>query len=183
MRFFLLVLVVLGSGCVRRALLVDPQELKDEVPRGKISVNFVSDDHRIWTVYAGDVPLCRTPCVEEIDSTQSISMRLRKGDSLYLHDLGLKAMEARRAMVVAEGTSRGEKVNGIVFTTLGGMGMVVGIVLTSVGCSDYERRPGTCMAGAIVGGVSTALTAFAISLLVHSLPKAWVLPVLPNNGT
>ena len=160
--------------------MVDPQELKEEVPSGKISTNFVSDDQRIWTVYAGDVPLCRTPCVEQIDSNQDITLRNRK-DVMYLHDLGLEAIEARRAMVVAEGTSRGEKVNGIVWTTFGGMGMVVGIVLTAVGCSNYEKRPGTCMAGAITGGASTALTALGIFLLLHSLPKAWVLPVLPSG--
>lgn len=179
----LVVLALAASGCVRRVVTPDPQALETaEVPAGQIDVNVVSDDRRVWSVYAGDAPLCQTPCVERISASQDLTLELGNGNGVYLHDLGPEAMAARRAIVVAQGPSRGEQVSGITFTTLGGMGMVVGLTFTAVGCSDTSRRAGMCTAGLIVGGLSTALTALSIWLIVDALPKAFVLPVEKASG-
>ncbi len=169
--------LLVSAGCVRRAVVAEAEALGEDVPPGMVDVNFASEDQRAWNVYAGDAQVCQTPCGQRIAATDSITLELGNGHGVFLHDVGPDAIAARRAVVVAQGPNRGEQVSGITFTTLGGMGMVVGTVLTAVGCSDTARRAGMCTAGLIVGGVSTALTAFAIWLIVDALPKAFVLPV------
>src|SRR5919197_164713 len=84
----------------------------------------------------------------------SLLIASNDGDELYVHSLGLEAIQARRAMLVAEGGCYDKRVNGIVFTSFGGMGMVTAITLAAVGCSDLQRRAGVCTAGLITGAVA-----------------------------
>lgn len=179
--FWLTVALTTGaaSGCVRHVAVADERELAamGEPPPGSVDVNIIADDRRVWQVYAGDTFACATPCARRFSTTQDFTLESRR-DSLYLPELGIEAVQARRAMVVVEDSNGGKKANGIVFTTLGGMGVVTGIPLIAVGCSNVAERGGLCTAGLITGGVSALLTAGAIWLIVDSLPKLRVLPVL-----
>lgn len=172
------VMSVLLLGCVeRRAVLRPDAQSAEEPPPGQVLVNFESDtDGRVWDVGVGGEFVCQTPCTRPQGAYEPVLLRSRK-DEVFVPELGPEAERARRALVVAEGRNRAKYVNGLVFTTLGGMGLATGIALTAVGCSDTERRGGLCTAGLIVGGVTAALTAFSVWLLVDSAPKAHVIPV------
>jgi hypothetical protein len=167
------------GGCARRVVTLEtPLEQMTPVPPGMVDVNITSDDRRVWDVYSGDVKLCQTPCSQRLAADQDLLLKSPpRGPRLYLPDLGPEAIAARRAVVVAEYTRKGERAAGITFTALGGMGLVVGITLTAVGCSDVAERGGMCTAGLIVGGISAALTTGAIILIVDALAKVHVLPV------
>jgi hypothetical protein len=142
-----------------------------------VEVNVVSEyEDQVWDLHSGGSLVCTTPCTQWLGAGQGVMLRARDGDRLFLPDLGIEAMESRHALLVAEGTCHGKQVNGIVFTTLGGMAMVTGLTFTAVGCSDLERRAGMCSAGLITGGVAIPLTAVAIWMIVDSLPKAHVVP-------
>jgi hypothetical protein len=167
---------LLLCACVRRVVVADPQELANEIPPGLVDVKIVSDDLHPWSVSSGDAPLCTTPCTSRVGAAQDLLLRSGRY-TLYLPDLGPDVAVAQRAVVIAEGASRGERTNGIVWTTFGGIGLVTGITLTAVGCSDTDSRGGTCVAGLITGGASALLTAAAIWMIVDALPKAHVIPV------
>ena len=173
------------AGCVRHA--VDPRLLAapdpgSELPPGIVVVEVVSAKKgEQWTVRAGKRELCRTPCLEHLRPNESLLMHSDDGERLRVNGFGVDAAQTKRVVVVAEGTHVPKKVNGIVFTTLGGMGVVTAITLGAVGCSDLPDRRGLCNAGLITGGVSVPLTAAAIWMLVDSAPKVHVLPV-PRSG-
>lgn len=168
------------TGCMRRVVV--QEELGEEPPPGTVALHAVSDDERVWELQAGNV-VCATPCTERVDAASTLLLRSNAGDRLYVPNLLEESLESRRLLLVAEGRHRGKQVNGIVFTTLGGMGVVVGITFTAVGCGDFERRPGTCTAGLITGGVSALLTAGALWMLLDSFPKAHIFPVLKPETT
>jgi hypothetical protein len=177
-----LVLVATLSGCVHWRVVPSPEEKQGgevkEPPPGTVDLEVVSEDEGlVWDVYAGNEVVCTTPCAKWIDARQPLRVVSRKGDRVPVPRLGLEAEQARRAVLVTRGLSKGKYVNGIVFTTLGGMGVAVATTLTAVGCSDLERRSGMCTAGLITMGVSVPLTAAAIWMLVDSVPSAHVIPV------
>lgn len=179
MRALLMMLVwVFLAGCVERRAVVRADLVQGyEPPPGTVQVNFESDTHgRTWDVGVGGQFVCQTPCTQRLGASEGVVLRSRK-DEVFLPELGPEAESARRALVVAEGRDRAKHVNGVVFTTLGGMGLATGLTLTAVGCSDTSRRGGMCTAGLIVGGITAALTAFSIWLLVDSAPQAHVIPV------
>lgn len=152
----------------------------EEPPPGMAQVDVVSAfEEQTWDLYAGEDYLCTTPCTQWVDPLRPLRLNARgkPRDRIRLPGLGVEALEARNAVLLATGSCEGKFVNGLVFTTFGGMGTVVAITLTAVGCSDVERRGGMCNAGLITGAVSVPLTAFAIWLLVDSAPRADVLPV------
>lgn len=174
-------IVLALTGCVRRAIIPTPpqEQPREEPPEGMVEVNVVSEyDDQVWDMHAGGNVVCTTPCTQWLGAGQGLMLKSRDGDRLYLPDLGVEALESRHAFLIAEGTCHGKQVNGITFTTLGGMGIVTGIALTAAGCSDIERHAGMCSAGLITGGISLPLTAVAILMLIDSLPKAHVIPVL-----
>lgn len=178
----LFVPLLLGSvlpGCTWRVAV--PPSAEDgpveEPPPGMVAVSVVSEyEDQVWDVYAGGNRVCTTPCTQWFSPRQHLVLKSREGDKLFVPGVGREALKARYAIVVAEGTSYAKHVNGIVFTTLGGMGMVTAITLTSVGCSQVRERGGMCTAGLITGGVSVPVTAFALWMLLDSSPKAHVLP-------
>jgi hypothetical protein len=186
-RVFLVAALAL-SGCIHQYERVplpnqpgaDPSAQQQPPPPGMVQVDVISTfDEQSWDVYAGDVHLCTTPCSQWLDPMQSLRLEARgtPRDWIRVPALGVEALESGSAVVVATGSHRGKYVNGIVFTTLGGMGVVVGITFTAVGCSDLERRGGLCTAGLITGGASLPLTAFALWMLIDSAPHAEVFPV------
>jgi hypothetical protein len=169
-------LLTLG-GCVHH-VAAPREDAFEPPPKGQVEVDILSDDDgQSWQVMAGREVLCTTPCTQRLDAHQSLHLESEGGDLLWVRGFGAEARRTQRAVLVAEGTHEGKQVNGIVFTTFGGMGVVVGTTFTAVGCSDLPDRAGLCRAGLITGGVSLAVTAGALWLLLDSLPKAHVLPV------
>lgn len=158
-----------------------------EPPPGMAQVDVVSEfEGQTWDVYAGENHLCTTPCTTWVDPMRPLYLESQGGrrDQLWLSSLG-EVMETRNGVLVATGHHRGKYVNGLVFTTLGGMGTVIGITFTAVGCSDLERRGGLCTAGLITGAASLPITAIFIWMIVDSMPHADVFPVLkaqPGRG-
>jgi len=184
----LFVALFLGSvlpGCVRRVAV--PPSPEDgpvqEPPPGMVTVSVVSEyEEQVWDVYAGGNLVCTTPCTKWFSPRQHLVFKARNGDRLFVPGVGREALQARYAIVVAEGTSYAKQVNGIVFTTFGGMGLVTAITLTAVGCSQVQERAGMCSAGLITGGVSVPVTAFALWMLLDSGPKAHVLPAFQTRA-
>lgn len=179
-----LCLVFALSGCVRRVVTADQLDA-EEPPPGKVALNVVSDDGLRWEVRGGDDAPCTTPCGKVLAPTQGLTLASRDW-VMEVPSLASVAPEARRAVIVAEGPSRAMKVNGIVFTTLGGMGVVTGITLTAVGCSTAQERGGLCTAGLITGGITLPLMIVSIWMVAASGPTAHILPVLtvqPPTGT
>jgi hypothetical protein len=184
----LFVPLLLGSvlpGCIRRVAV--PASAEDEPvqepPPGMVAVSVVSEDERqVWDVYADRDLVCTTPCTQWFSPRQHLVLRSREGDELFVPGVDREAQRARHAMLVAEGTSYAKRVNGIVFTTFGGMGVVTAITLTAVGCSQVQERGGMCTAGLITGGASVPVTALALWMLLDSSPKAHVLPVFKSRA-
>lgn len=175
-----LLLAVALSGCVRRVVLMPPAKDLADPPPGMVDVNVVSDDGRPWRVRAG-AEQCVTPCSARVSDAAELQLTSKRGDVVLVPALAVEAPNAQHAMVVAEGVHRGKNVNGIVFTTLGGMALVTAITLTAVGCSNMEERSGLCTAGLVVGGIALPLTALAIWLIVDAQPKAHVIPIFKTE--
>jgi hypothetical protein len=151
-----------------------------EPPPGMAQVDVVSAfEEQTWDVFAGDAHVCTTPCTTWVDPLRPLSLVSQGGrrDEIWVSSMG-EALETRNAVLVATGHHRAKYVNGLVFTTLGGMGVVVGITFMAVGCSDLQRRGGACTAGLITGAVSLPITAIFTWLIVDSMPHADVFPVL-----
>ncbi|MBX7099499.1 MAG: hypothetical protein K1X89_17420 [Myxococcaceae bacterium] len=177
MRLAFVSAVALATGCAHYAIELDPSMGQAEVPAGKVDVNAVADDDVPWSVYGTGQPPCQTPCPLRLDATRGLTFESPRGFTVSLSTLGEAAIRTRRALVVAQPPSEAKRVNGIVFTSLGGMGLVAGIALSAVGCSNVQARGGICTAGLITGGVTGLLTAAAIFLLLDSGPQADVVPI------
>lgn len=174
------VLLLSFTGCVRRVVTAPPDmgAPPADAPSNAVGVHFDSDrDGRAWQVLAGTQPPCQLPCSMWVDPTQTVHLRSSAGDGLYLDALDLELQGAKHGVVIASGRNRGEHVNGLVFTTLGAMGLVTGIALAAVGCSDTQRRGGMCVAGLITSGLGAPLMAVAIWMIVDSAPQAHFFPV------
>jgi hypothetical protein len=177
-----------NPGCaapLQVSLMKIPGRGPQEPPPGLAQVEVVSEfPDQVWDVYNGEDRVCTTPCTQWLDPLRPLYLESRDADRdrLWLSSLAPGALESRNALLVATGTHEGKQVNGIVFTSLGGMGVIVGISLTAIGCTDPDLG-GMCTAGLITGGVSLPLTGLAILLILDSLPKAEVIPVLkPQPG-
>lgn len=166
------------SGCVHRYERAR-SKVVEEPPEGMAQVDVVSSTPEPWNVYANNDQICTTPCTQWIDPMQPLYLESqgRRRDRIWLPGVGPEAMETRNALLVATGSDRCQQTTGIVFTTFGGMGGVVAITLTAIGCSDMERRGGMCTAGLITGAASLPLTAWAIWMILDSGPRAEVFPV------
>lgn len=177
------------SGCVHRVVTLPPDAKGlpgEPPPEGMVEVNVVSEEpEREWAVVVGNETLCTTPCRHKVSASAALLLRSRGGDEALVPDLAAEAPPSRRLMLVAEGTQGGKRVNGIVFTSLGGMGVITAITLVAAGCSDVQARGGVCTGGLITAGVSVPLTAVALWMLLDSGPRAHLLPVAqvePGHG-
>jgi len=181
-------LAVVATACVKRVVTAPPDMAppQADAPANAVGVHFDSDrDGRQWQVFAGTQPPCLTPCSRWVDPSQTVNLRSSAGDGLFLDTLDLELQGARHAVVIVEGKHRGEQVNGIVFTALGGMGLLTGITLAAVGCADVQRRGGLCTGGLSTAGVTSLLTAVSIWMIIDSAPKAHFFPVFtttPKGG-
>jgi len=187
--FIALLLMTALPGCVRRVAApyqpFDAQgQPREEPPPGMVEVTAVSEyDDQAWDVVANGNVLCTTPCTQWVGAAQRLRLVANDGDRLFISGFGGEEMQTRHALLVAEGTCHGKQVNGIVFTSLGGMAIVTAIPFIAVGCSNIEKRGGLCTAGLITAGVSLPLTAAAIWMLADSGPKAHILPVFKAQAS
>ena len=176
--FAVVLLLAALSGCVHRVAEAPPGPAL-VTPEGMVEVSVVSDDEgRAWSAYLGGEDGCTTPCRKVVGQWDALLLRSRRGDEVLVPGIGSELPGVRRVLVVPERERSGEQVLGIVSTMLGGMGLVAGIVLTAVGCSDIEKRGGACTAGLITGGTTAALLTAGILMIVDSAPRAHVLPVV-----
>jgi hypothetical protein len=173
-----------GTACVRRVVTSPPDMAPPpaDAPSNAVGVHFDSDrDGRRWEVLAGTQAPCLLPCSLWLDPAQTVNLRSSAGDGLFIDTLDFELQGARHGVVVVEGRNRGEQVNGVVFTSLGGMALVTGITLTPIGCTDIQRRGGLCTAGLITTGIGAIVTAVSIWMIVDSAPKAHFFPVLTTK--
>lgn len=169
---------LLFTGCVRRVVLPPQEPLGEDPPPGMVDLKVVSEyGNQTWDVHAGGEVVCSTPCTQRLRIGEDLVLVAGDGDELFVPAVAIETPDTKRALLIAEGSHRGKRVNGIVFTTLGGMAMVTGITFTAVGCSNLQERAGMCTAGLITAGVGLPLTAVSIWLIVDALPKSHFMPV------
>lgn len=159
---------------------------EEEGPPGSLRVDFVSyDGDSRWDVYVDDEATCTTPCTEWVEPQRPIVMQTRGGM------FGAKPDKLRIGrlddydgplQVSAKKTSIGMLVTGMTFTALGGISTLVGVVLTSVGCSQ-DDMDGMCTAGIVSGAVGLAVVATGIWLMIAAQEKAFVRPLFGGEET
>jgi len=147
----------------------------DAGPPGSVMVDFVSSSASArWDVYVDDAATCTTPCSVYVDPQRPLVMGVRdRTDKVRIARLDRAAGPVQ---ISAQPRSDAKFVTGLTFTALGGMGVISGIALTGVGCS-MDDQPGMCTGGEITLGISAAVTAGAIWLILGSRPRATVRPL------
>lgn len=179
-----LAVVAAASGCVARRVIAAPPGAKpmEEPPPGMVEVDFISEYYgQSWRVFAGGNLVCTTPCTQWVNPSEPLVLISNDRERLEVFDLGAEAVETRHALVAAQGTCDGKYVTGLALTTFGGMGAVVAIALTAIGCSDVQERGGICTAG-LITGVTLPITAGAIWMMIDGLPQAHILPVYRSQA-
>lgn len=169
-----------------------PGRVAEEGPPGTVRVDFISAHaNGRWDVYIDDEVACSTPCSRWVDPSRPVFLRARSGrpfappDEIQVPDLGEQAAGGP-LQLRAHATSTGELVTGLTFSGLGGMALMTGITLGSVGCAS--GRSELCQGALISLGAGALVTAGAVWLILDSAPRASILPVLegsfgPGGGT
>jgi hypothetical protein len=159
-------------------------------PPGRVKVDLVSAQaNSRWDVYYDDEVICSTPCTRWLDPGRPLLLQARgvgpmRGDRVVVRDL-LDLEPAGAGQVQAHATSYGKLATGITFTTFGGMAVITGVTLASIGCSDLDARGGMCKAGATSFAAGAFVTAGAVWLILDALPKVDVFPggdAAPGTG-
>jgi hypothetical protein len=144
-----------------------------EGPPGTVKVEFVAaEGDSTWDVVTGDKVLCTTPCSKWISPSTPVLMRAKESGFLARNKVevpnlrdhaaeGPLAVEARSSSFV--GFAAGTTV-----TSLGGMAMLTGLVLTPLGCTNTEQHGSMCTSGIIVGAVGAAVLVPGIWLIMRS---------------
>lgn len=158
-----------------------PGRAAEDGPPGTVKVDLVSADASSrWDVYYDDVVVCTTPCSRWLDPARPLLLRSRGGSFLRGSErIVVPGLEAEAwsggVQVIARGTSNGELVTGITFTTFGGMALLTGIALTAAWCGSDEAR-GSCSGGLVTLGAGAAVTLGSVWLILDSLPRAEIRP-------
>jgi hypothetical protein len=160
-----------------------PGRTEEEGPPGTVKVDFVSADaNSRWDVYADDVVICTTPCEKYVSAERPVLLRAREEpmfgspDKVRVVNL-LDHSSEGRVQLQAHPTARGQWLTGLTFTTFSSMGVITGIVLTSIGCSGDQNF--SCKGGVITLGVTAAALGGSLWLFLDSFPRA---EVVPNSG-
>jgi len=139
-------------------------------PRGAARVDFASTSRSMrWKVAVEDQPICVTPCTLWLGPGQWVTLRTNERRPIRIE---VGAVGGAPTRVVAKPLSNGMYATGVTFTSLGGVAVVTGVALSSVGC--FSDRDGLCTAGAITGVAGAVVTVGAIWLMRRALPKVWV---------
>lgn len=153
------------------------------VPQEPIPVAFVSAQPRVrWDVYANDKVICTTPCKQNLDPGQPLSLRIR-GDSgwmpLVVPDLYPAAREGSVRLEASPGFASLPVVItygvGIMF---GLLGVPMGGAIMAVGCPK-SPSDGSCEfgAGLLTTGALVMTGSYVLAWLAQ--PKAKVTPIRP----
>ena len=155
-----------------------PGRTEQPGPPGTIKVDFESASPTArWDVYVDDQATCTTPCSGWVDPTHPVVLRTRDlPDEVRIAGLDPAAGPVQ---ITAAPTASGEFVTGLTFTSLGGMGDATGITLGSIGC--FGGHAGLCQAGLITLGLSGAVTAGAIWMMLDAAPRADVRPLFGDE--
>jgi cytoskeletal protein CcmA (bactofilin family) len=168
-----------------------PGRASEEGPPGTVKVDFVAANaNGRWDVYYDDEVICSTPCSRWVDPARPVMLRARDEsyglpDRIELLNLG---NAAGNMQLQAHPTAQGKRATGIVFTALGGMTVITGITLTSLGASS-DTRSGLMTGGLISLGVGIPVTLGAIWMIVTAGAHAEahqsyaVAPAPLNSGT
>jgi predicted phage tail protein len=130
-----------------------------------------------WELVVGDRPICTTPCERWVDPAMPYALKhdpgvFQKNQFVDLPDLRkYAALERMDVRVIPRAT--GEFVVGILATSLGGMSLATGVVLTSVGCG---KGGALCTAGLITMPIGAAVAAPGIWMIVDSGGEIHVTP-------
>ena len=138
--------------------------------------DFVSaDGSSRWDVFIDDEATCTTPCTKWVDPNRAIRLHTRQGFKSEVHVERLDNTQGPM-QVAARKTSLPKLATGLTFVSLGGMAMIAGIALPSVGCSDDEKKD-MCKAGLISGGAGLLVVIPSIFIILDALPKVHVRPI------
>jgi hypothetical protein len=150
-----------------------------QAPPNATRATFVSTGEQRWDIRVDGEAACSTPCSLVIPPLRFVALYSQERAPTRL---AAGYLPPGDVLVQAKPRANGAFATGVTFTTLSGMGLVTGIVLTSVGCST--DRDGMCKAGLITGGASALGLYLSIDLLRRSLPQLYVGPaqVAPYAG-
>jgi len=154
----------------------------EEGPPGMVRVDLVSGDPEArWDVYIDDRVACTTPCTQWVNPSRPIFLRTREDsrfgppDKVGVLNLGPYATGGPMQLQ-AHPTSNGLMSTGIVFTGLGGFGVMMGGMLSLLACDDPDRA-GLCTGGLITMGAGAAVAVGSVPLILLALPRAEVFPL------
>jgi hypothetical protein len=157
-----------------------PGRAEEEGPPGTVRVDFVSASGIIrWDVFVDDQATCTTPCSRWVDPERPLVLRTREDAPDKLR-VGRLDRELGPVQVAARPLQRGKLATGIVFTSLGGLGVLSGITLSAIGCSG--DRAGLCTAGLISLGAGGVVAAGAVWLMLQSPARAEIRPLFQSGG-
>lgn len=154
-------------------------------PEGTIAVRFQPPDaDRPWDLVVGDRVLCRAPCDRFSDPNLPYAFRteggfLRSDPVEEIPDL--RPFEGQAPLEVRT-TPRdtGKTALGIVTTSVAGLGILTGTVLTATGCGGQSS--GRCTAGVVTLPVAATGLVFGIVWIVSARSTIEVAP-LPNPAS
>jgi hypothetical protein len=167
------------SGGIALALLVAivpkgvaqaqaPSQAQPEPP-APTRATFVSTGAEQWDVVVDGQPMCATPCSGPLYPLQFVVLRSQERRPVLL-DVG--RLPPGQLLVSAKPMESGMYAGGIVATTLGGMALVTGITLLSVGLA--KDRSGMSTAGLITGAAGGLALPWGIYLMMSAVPGATV---------
>lgn len=160
-----------------------PGRAAEEGPPGTVKVDLLSANaNNRWDVYVDDEVVCTTPCTRWLDPDRPLLLRTRADapDKIRLSNLRPHGDEGP-LQLQAHGVSQGEFLTGLTFTAIGGMAVITGITLSSLGCLA-DQGDGFCTGGLISLGAGTIVTAGAIWLMLDSRPRAEIVPTMRAGG-
>lgn len=160
-----------------------PPTAEERAPPGQIKVRFLPPDERQWDLVVGDRKFCPLPCDRWTDPDMPYAFRTEGGflrpdpieDVPDLREFSAQAPLEVRTKPRDVGMTAG----GIVATSLGGVGMIVGTVLLATGCGGQDS--GRCVGGAITLPIGSLLVAGGVWYIVKARSRIEVGP-MQNPG-
>jgi hypothetical protein len=151
--------------------LVLAASLSQTAPTPQVRVHFSTPRNsvqaRLWAK-RGDDPqyslVCAAPCKADIPAGTSLRIALTDHED-EPYDFVLSNDMGREIEIVARRGGRGSLAGGIVMTSIGGLGTLVGLVLTLISFADLQDTQALRTAGLISLGVGAGLTVGGITMI------------------
>ncbi len=161
-------------------------EKADQGPPGTRKVGFVSGkSSEQWDVMANGKKLCETPCVKWVNPGMPFVFHQEK--SWYERNVQIEVPDLRDEPtpgpieVKAVPPSTSELAGGVVLTTFGGIGVLTGIALGSIGC--FGDNSSLCVAGAVSLPIGGLMLVPGIMLIAGSGSRADIRPLPSITGS